>query len=157
VADDFGALNILLGNGDGTFQTSVMYEPSFPGQFAVGDFNRDGAMDLAIAEDANLVILLNTRGTQITLTSSQNPSKVGQAVTFTATVTASLHGLPSPTGSVTFKDGNTSLATVKLTGSSASFTTSSLTAGTHKITATYLGDINFNAHVSPTLTQKVNP
>jgi hypothetical protein len=42
----------------------------------------------------------------VTLTSSQNPSNFGQAVTFTATVTGT-----SPTGTVTFKDGATVLGT----------------------------------------------
>jgi hypothetical protein len=49
--------------------------------------------------------------TTTTLVSSLNPSGLGQAVTFTATVT----GL-SPTGTVTFKDGATTLGTATLNG-----------------------------------------
>ena len=44
-------------------------------------------------------------GTTTTLASSVNPSSVGQAVTFTATV-ASTSGSRTPTGTVTFKDGD---------------------------------------------------
>ncbi len=157
MADVVGEVNLLLGNGNGTFQTATVYEPFFPTQLVAGDFNGDGAIDLAIGNDSNLVILLNNRGTKIPLSSSLNPSKVGQQVTFRATVTASLPGLPIPTGKVTFKDGPTKLATVALTGSTATFSTSTLTAGTHKITATYSGDTNFNPHSSPALIQKVTP
>jgi len=156
VADSGGGVNLLLGNGNGTFQTASVYEPTFPYLLVAGDFNNDGAIDLAVANDTNLVILLNKRGTKITLTSSLNPSQAGQSVTFTATVTASLKGLAAPTGKVTFKDGSAKLATVSLVGSGAAFTTSSLTVGTHKITATYLGDTNFNTHSSTVLKQTVN-
>jgi FG-GAP-like repeat/HYDIN/CFA65/VesB-like, Ig-like domain/FG-GAP repeat len=45
-----GGVNVLLGNGDGTFQSAASYaagtEPVF---VAVGDFNNDGAPDLAVA------------------------------------------------------------------------------------------------------------
>ena len=55
-------------------------------------------------------------GTSTGLTSSQNPSTVGQSVTYTATVTASATAsqdpVPSsPTGTVTFKDNGTTICT----------------------------------------------
>jgi hypothetical protein len=50
VAADQGAL-ILLGNGDGTFQSAVSY-PNHPGQATssviLADFNLDGNLDLAV-------------------------------------------------------------------------------------------------------------
>src|SRR5207247_572318 len=63
----------------------------------------------------------------------------GQAIIFTATVSARTG--PAPTGSVTFWDGATLLATMPLdvTGG-ASYTAPALTAGHHFITATYNGD-----------------
>jgi hypothetical protein len=78
--------------------------------------------------------------TWTTLTSSANPSLVGQAVTFTATVKV-IGGGGTPTGTVTFKDGTATLGTGTLNGSGqATFTTSSLALGTHPITAVYGGD-----------------
>ena len=78
-----------------------------------------------------------------TLGSSPNPSVVGQAVTFAVTTTA----LTAPVGPATFRDGTTTLgtanfSTIKLNGSDsyysrATFTTSTLTAGTHSISVTY--------------------
>src|SRR5262249_40238427 len=63
---------------------------------------------------AQLVQVVNQSAstpTTTTLTSSPNPSDLGQSVTFTATVSGS-----SPTGSVTFFDGGTPLDTVLLAG-----------------------------------------
>jgi hypothetical protein len=92
--------------------------------------------------------------TTTTLVSSANPSVYGQPVTFTATVSP-VSGAGTPTGSVTFSDGGTVLATVELVDGQASFTTDALTLGRHHITAAYDGDGNFLASTSPVLTQKV--
>ena len=87
------------------------------------------------------------------VTSSDNPSVGGSAVTFTAKVPGNCN---VPTGSVTFLDGTTSLGTVPLDSSArASITTSSLTVGTHTITVTYPGDFNFYKSVSAPFTQTV--
>ena len=84
-----------------------------------------------------------------TVSSSQNPSVLGQAVTLTATVTA------GATGTVTFTIDDVALATVPLTGSGAQFPVSSLGLGSHTITAAYSGDTNFLASTSNALTQTV--
>jgi Ice-binding-like/Bacterial Ig-like domain (group 3) len=94
-----------------------------------------------------------TTGT--TVTSSANPSDSGQPVTFTATVTGSGGG--TPTGSVTFFDNGTPIGTVPLDGNGqATLTTSSLTPGSHTITAEYLGAPGFENSSSPPLIQQVN-
>jgi hypothetical protein len=90
--------------------------------------------------------------TTTALVSSLNPSLLGQTVTFTATVTGA-----SPTGSVQFFDGATSLGTVTLAAGQAALATSSLTVGTHPITAVYSGDTSNLASTSPVLNQVVNP
>src|SRR5271165_19431 len=47
-------VSVLLGNGDGTFQSQQTYATGFfPLQIAVGDFNGDGFADLAITNLAN--------------------------------------------------------------------------------------------------------
>jgi len=76
--------------------------------------------------------------TTTALTSSPNPSTVGQAVTFTATVTGA-GGVP--TGSVTFTEGATTLASgVAVDGAGrASFSTPALAAGSHVVTAAFTG------------------
>ena len=66
-------------------------------------------------------------------------------MTFTATVTAVAPGSGTPTGTVTFMDGATTLGTATLNGRRGTFTTSTLAVGAHSITAVYGGDGNFNA------------
>ena len=57
---------------------------------------------------------------------------------------------------MTFKDGSTILGTGTLSaGASATFTTSSLGAGTHSITAVYNGDTNFSVSTATALIQTV--
>jgi hypothetical protein len=95
--------------------------------------------------------------TSTTVTSSVNPSRFGQSVTFTATVSVTSPGAGTPTGTVTFKDGTTTLGTGTLNASDqATFTTSALSVGSHSITAVYNGDSNFNTSTSSVLTQTVN-
>jgi autotransporter-associated beta strand protein len=92
-------------------------------------------------------------GSATAVTSSINPTTYGDSVTFTATVTGS--GV-TPTGTVTFKDGATVLATATLDGSGqATFTTSAGTAGAHPISAEYAGDDYYYTSTA-NLTQTVN-
>lgn len=91
----------------------------------------------------------------VTLTSSINPGIAQQSVTFTATVA----GSPTPTGSVVFSDSGTALySPVQLNANgSAMFTTSSLSAATHSITAAYSGDSNYSPSTSPALNEVIVP
>ena len=75
--------------------------------------------------------------TTTTITSLANTSVYGQAVTFTAIVRS---GAGTPTGTVTFNDGSTTLGIGTLSNGVATFTTSALAVGTHgSITAVYGG------------------
>jgi predicted secreted protein len=89
---------------------------------------------------------------KITLTSATNPSSVGQSVTFTAKVTGSSG---TPTGTVTFRDGSTVLGSPTLSGGTATFSTSALSAGSHPITASYSGDPNYSVSLSTVVVQVV--
>jgi hypothetical protein len=104
----------------------------------------------SITGTASVVVSGNTT---TALTSSLNPSLVGQSVTFTANVTSTTTG--AITGTVTFKDGATTIGTGTL-GSPATFSTSSLGQGAHSITAVYNGTANFNTSTSGVVTQTVN-
>jgi len=90
--------------------------------------------------------------TTTTLTVSATQVTSGQSVTFTATVTPT-SGSGTPTGSMTFLDGATQLATAALnTSGVATFSSSSLALGTHTITAVYGGDSNFSTSTSAAAT-----
>jgi hypothetical protein len=91
------------------------------------------------------------------LTSNVDPATSGQSVTFTANVVAAAGSVAAPTGVVTFLDGSVVLGTKTLVGAGvASFSTSSLSVGSHAITASYAGDANSFASVSAVLTETVN-
>jgi uncharacterized repeat protein (TIGR01451 family) len=97
-----------------------------------------------------------TTASTTTLSSSLNPSTLGQSVTFTARV-AGPGGSGAPTGTVTFLEGQTVLGTSPLNASGVTaFITSTLSVGGHAITASYGGDRAFLASVSVPLAQVVN-
>jgi hypothetical protein len=75
--------------------------------------------------------------TTLTLTSSPNPSIIGQPVTFTAKVTGN-----SPTGTVTFSENGKLIGSAPLVGGVATFVISSLPIGSDPVTASYAGDAN---------------
>jgi hypothetical protein len=165
---DYGpVVSVLLGNGDGTFQKAVSYNPGGIGAqgVAVADVNHDGRPDLVVANDSKtdsggdgvVGVLLNTTvsATATALTSSPNPSQFHQLVTFTATV-KSLDFPGVPTGTVTFYKGSTEMGASTLDKKAvAAFKTSDLSVGTHSITAKYSGDTNFEPSTSPVLHQVV--
>src|SRR5439155_8710914 len=106
---------------------------------------------------ASLMQIVNKAATTTALSSSTNSSVFGQPVTFTATVTANPPGAGTLSGTVTFKDGTTSLATSSLSGGVATYTNAALSVTNHSITAVYSGDANFNSSTnSPALTQTVS-
>lgn len=90
------------------------------------------------------------------LVSSLNPAQLGQTLTFTATVNGT-----APTGTVTFTaDAAVLCANVALTGTgdsrTATCSSSTLSAGSHPIVASYSGDVNNTLAASPTVNQVVN-
>lgn len=87
----------------------------------------------------------------VALTSSASTVFFGQPVTLTASVSG-----VSPTGTVTFMDGASTLGTVALTGTTASYTSTTLSAGAHSFNATYNGDASNDVSTSSAVTVTVN-
>ena len=78
--------------------------------------------------------------TTTTLSAAPTSATAGTAVNLTATV-AEVGGSSVPTGTVTFKDGTTTLGSMTLNATAiAVYTTSTLSVGSHSITAAYGGD-----------------
>jgi DNA-binding beta-propeller fold protein YncE len=145
-----GGLALTSGSDDGTGSTARF---NFPAGVAV-----DGAGKLYVADTANHTIRVsNNPSTTTAVSSSGNPSVFGQSVTFTATVTPVSPGTGTPTGTVTFLNGKTTVGTGTLNDSSVTtWSTSSLPVGTYSVTAMYGGDANFNPSTSFALAQMVN-
>jgi hypothetical protein len=156
VAEQGSLVDLFTNKGDGTF-------PQVPEQYPIGgnpdfliaaDLNNDGLPDLLAS--ATMSVLVNRGGARITLTSSQNPSALGQPVTFTATVVPNVHDVPAATGTVQFSDGASVLGSVTVSAAGvATFTTSTLTGGSHTIGASYRGDANYKARIFPSVSQVV--
>jgi hypothetical protein len=90
------------------------------------------------------------------LTATPNPSRPGQPVTFTATATS--HGEPMTSGTVTFRDEATTLAAGVAVDDhgEATFTTAILADGTHRVTAAYQPEAGFAPSTSDPLTHVVD-
>ena len=130
-ATDLGAPVTVGPDGTATLSTSALTAGSHT-------ITADYGGTLTLAESTDSVDQVVARlASDTVLTSSLNPSRVGDPVTLTATVTAG--GSPLGTGSVTFSVDGTDVATapVSATGE-ATFTTGTLTAGTHPVQARYL-------------------
>ncbi len=84
--------------------------------------------------------------TATVLSASPTSPSPGQSVTLTASVTPS-----SATGSITFLDSQAVLATAILSGGTATYTTSTLAAGSHALSASYSGDTRDGASISPSI------
>jgi hypothetical protein len=152
-----GAANASIDNGssdpDGDPLTITQ---SPPGPYRVGTTNVlltvvDPAGATAQAS-ANVTVQLNP--TTTTVSSSGTPSAFSTSVTFTANV-VSTGGPVTPTGTVIFQDGSTTLGMGTLSGGVATFSTNALAVGSHSITAIYGGDLNCAGSTSPGFTQTV--
>jgi len=107
------------------------------------------------------VLIVDPDGTTVSLsrTAGPNPSVFGQSVTFTATVNNSVFfSSVTPTGTVTFEDfGSPISAPLTLISGSRNFAISTLSGGSHSITAVYApANGNFNGSTSGALSHTVN-
>ncbi len=136
----------LLG-GSASFTTSSL---ALGSDSITATYAGDAALNPSTSKAAVEVV---NKYSSITTVSSSGPSTVGQSVAFTATVTSSSTALP--TGNITFKNGSTTLGTKLLSGGGAALSISTLTVGTHTITALYSGDANNAASTSVAISQTV--
>ncbi|HEV2298371.1 MAG TPA: Ig-like domain-containing protein [Candidatus Acidoferrales bacterium] len=139
-----------LSGGSATYSTSTLS----PGSLSItavygGGTNFTGSTSPILTQTVN-----KDATSTSAIISSLNPSTYGQSVTYSATVTFTFG---TPTGSVTFKDGTTSLGSATVNSSGvATITTTKTSAGTRSITAVYGGSTDNSSSTSPILTQTVN-
>jgi len=160
-----GSATVYAGpNGTGTILASVTLPPNNSGcntyklcvwtTVAVPLNTNAGSMSFAGVPDylaIGPIHLGSAIPTSIVLTSSQNPSVLGQPVTFTATVTATG---TTPVGNVTFKAAGQVVGVVPVSGGVASITLSNLKKGSTQINAKFQGT-GFNT-IGKGLVQVVN-
>jgi outer membrane autotransporter protein len=143
---------VALSGGSATYTTSSLVAGTHPVTAAYqGSTTFDPSTSAVLGQ---VVGALSPRGTTTGVQSSLNPSKVGNSVTFTVTVSPA-SGAGTPTGNVVFSIDSANVKTVALSGGKATHTTSSLAAGTHPVTAAYQGSASFDPSASPVLNQVV--
>jgi hypothetical protein len=141
----------LNGSGVATLSTSTLTVAAHSITAVYG-----GSTNFKTSTSPILTQTVNKDSTTSSVTSSRNPSTHNRSVTFTATVVASAPGTAKPTGTVTFKDGSTTLGSSSLSSGKATYATSRLSTGTHQITVVYGGSTSFLTSTSPVLVQTVN-
>ena len=158
---DEGAPQTLDGSGNASIDISDLSVGSHP---VSADFTSDNPN--VQSSSGNLTVgpvllpqVVTAADTTTTLGSSANPSEFGGSVTFTAGVSVVAPGGGTPSGAVQFQDNGIDLGVpVLLDGSAqASLTTSTLTVGSHTITAAYTSDSANFRDSSTTLDQTVDP
>lgn len=137
--------------GMAQFSTSAL---SVGPHLVVATYLGDGTFNTSTSN--TVTQLVDKSASATALNSTPNPSTFGQTVTLTATVTATPPGTGTPSGTVEFFDGMVSLGSAPLVGGVGSIQVSTLTAGSHSLTAVYSGDVSFNGSTSPVVTQSVN-
>jgi len=134
-----------LTNGAATFTIATLAAGthSITASYA-GDSADDASTSSAVSVVVNAAQLQTSA---VTLAASASTAVSGQAITLTATVTPA-----SATGTVIFNDGGTSIGTGKLSQGQAVLTLSTLSVGTHSLTAAYGGDAADLASTSTAVT-----
>ena len=153
-----GRIGVLLGNGDGTFGLPATFATgSTPYALVVGDFNADGKSDIGVANSGATtasILLGNGNGTfqpQTTPPAGTNPQSIA-AADFNGDGYTDL-AVPN------YGSNNVSILLNQVTDTAtASLTMISIPGGgNHALDATYLGDTNFKASTSNTVSLAASP
>ena len=115
-----------------------------PGAHAIHAAYSGDANDLA-SEAGPVKQVITRASTELALTSTLNPAPFGSSATLKATVKAVTPGGGTPSGTVTFREGETVLATVPLSAGSAKYALKTTAPGEGEITATYSGEAGYEA------------
>jgi hypothetical protein len=132
--------------------TCVVAGPTAGGHGITAVYSGDN--DYAASRSPALTQTVNKKTTTTAVSSSLDPSTVGQAVTYTATVSAAV-----ATGTVEFKQAGATIsgcAAQAVSSGTATCTVADLAVGWYGITAVYSGDSDYGRSTSSGLTQTVN-
>jgi hypothetical protein len=166
-SDQSGTITVTFyssnGNGSYTQGTSIKGATSVDSSYAEGgifiaDLNKDGTRDAILlntgfgSTGSSVTVLLNLSGTSMPVSTTPATLVYKQPFSISAPVTASVIQTLHPSGSVTYKDGTTSLRSASL--GAATHISAGLSVGVHSLSADYAGDGNFNSHCA-TVTRTV--
>ncbi len=162
---NYSLLSLFTSAGDGTLRPKgdfgaggigvYVFNPSL----SIADFNGDGANDIVGVDGAGVGLLLNSAGSTVSLTVSPNSVPKGQPVSLKAKVAPSLYfsGSVSTGAHVTFYDGTHKLGSSNVVSGVATLSLSSLSVGSHTLTAVYSGNSYHAPRQSDPVTEVVHP
>jgi hypothetical protein len=114
-----------------------------------------GSSDYSASTSAAVSVVVSGIPTSVGLNASPNPATAGQTVTLVATAVASLGSQP-PTGTVTFSDQSGVLGSAPVVAGVATFTTATLSTGSHQIIAVLNPTGSFASSTSNIVAEVVN-
>ncbi|MGA7157710.1 MAG: Ig-like domain-containing protein [Acidobacteriaceae bacterium] len=139
----------LSGTGKDTYSTTSLVAGTYT---FTATYSGDSNYDTSTSGTATVTISAPATAT-LSLSTSASPVATGASVTFTAKATG---GGATPSGTVTFLNGTTTLGTATLNSSGvATYATSFAKAGSYSISASYGGDSTYGTAVSSTVTEVV--
>ena len=153
-------VQILLGNGDGTFaEGQSLPTGNLPWDIwavALADFNGDGKVDLAVTNEAGNTVTIFLGNGDGTFTPA--PATPGTSDSPAAVVAADFNGDGKPDLAVANFESAT--ATILLTEVTAGATASGVSpqgTGTHQVDASYPGDTNYDSSISGAIGLTASP
>jgi hypothetical protein len=158
-------LSLFTSGGDGTLRPKGDFGAGgigvdvFNPNLSIADFNGDGAVDIVGVDGAGVGLLLNSAGSNVLLTVSPNSMPRGQPVSLKAKVAPSLSfsGSVSTGAHVTFYEGTHKLGSSNIVSGVATLSLSSLSVGSHTLTAVYSGNSYHAPRHSNPVTEVVHP
>jgi polygalacturonase len=151
-----GSVNLGSAATDANGNAAVTTTSMTPGIYSV-HASFTGQQGSSPSQSAPVSVTITQVPTTLTLSPSPGTAVLGSPVTLSTLVQYAAGTSLHPSGTITIKDGSTTLTTLSLEDNSASFTTTSLAAGTHSLTATYSGDANFTKSTSNATLTITNP
>ena len=137
-------LNVGASSSTATYQTSALPvgDNSITAQYS-GDSTFTSS-----TSSPPVTVTVSKVTTTTTLSYTPTSPAYGTNVEFTAIVSESTEGPELPSGDVDFYNGTTLLQAVPLSEGEATYSTTALPVGSNSITATYVGDTNYDGSTS---------
>ncbi|HTX01606.1 MAG TPA: pentapeptide repeat-containing protein, partial [Acidimicrobiales bacterium] len=140
---------VTLSNGEAVLSSSTL--PAGRDAISATYSEAAGDDDFTSSTSAVLTQVVESPTTTTTLTSSEDPSVVGQSVTYAAAVSDLPPAVGTPSGTVAFSDGGVTIkgcTAVTLSAGKATCTTSYSSTGDNSITAVYSGGGTLNGSLT---------
>ena len=135
---------VTLVSGAGTYTAATLADGT---HLLTAVYGGDTTFNSSTSAAVTVVVSAALIATATSLASSTTSIAAGMSLQLTATVSVT-----AATGTVQFYDASTQLGTGVVSGGVATYTTTTLAAGTHTLLAIYVGDSNYATSTSRSIT-----